>query len=336
MQKSALACGMILAVVGCGNVQSQSIDAGGTDASDGHDGAGTQYALMVTIAGDGAGMVTSNTGGINCGAACTANYDSGTQVTLTATPADDVSRFTGWSGGCSGSGGCVVSLAAATTVTATFARRGVLYTIRDSDDMLQRMDPVSQTITNIGALGVDYALGDCAWDTTNNTLYMVPRSNTNLYRVNTTTGATTVVGNHGISDMRALAFNPVSGTMYAHASGDLFTINLSTGGTTLVGPSNVGTLDAMAWDPVRNRMVGVLSDFSGGTLYTVNLTNGAVTNLGPAGPLDDAGMAYDAKIDSFWAVDLGGQLFQYNPNAGMARNDLTPIPGQHTCLTFRP
>jgi hypothetical protein len=336
MQRSVLAWWMISTVVGCGNVQDLNVDAGGTDATNGHDDAATQYALTVTTAGDGAGMVTSNPSGINCGTACTANYDSGTQVTLTAIPADDVSRFTGWSGGCSGSGACVISLAAVTTVTATFVRRGVLYMIRDGDDMLQRLDPVSLTITNIGPLGVDYALGDCAWDPANNTLYVVPRANTNLYRVNTTTGVATVIGSHGVSDMRALAFDPVPGTMYAHASGNLFTINLNTGATTLVGPSNVGTLDAMAWDPVRSRMVGVTSDVSGGTLFTVNLTNGAVTNLGPAGPLDNAGMAYDLKIDGFWAVDLSGRLFQYNPNAGMTRNDLSAIPGQHTCLTFRP
>ena len=41
-------------------------------------------------------------GGIDCGATCSAVYDSGTDVTLTPTPADG-SAFTGWSGGgCSG------------------------------------------------------------------------------------------------------------------------------------------------------------------------------------------------------------------------------------------
>src|SRR5207302_1011408 len=72
------------------------------------------------VTGTGSGTVTSGPPGISCGATCTATFVSGTVVTLTATP-DVNSAFTGWSGGCTGSGGCVVAVSAATTVTATFA-----------------------------------------------------------------------------------------------------------------------------------------------------------------------------------------------------------------------
>jgi hypothetical protein len=64
------------------------------------------------------GTVTSSPSGINCGSTCSANYASGTRVTLTASPA---SFFAGWSGPCSGTGSCSVTPTAATTVTATFA-----------------------------------------------------------------------------------------------------------------------------------------------------------------------------------------------------------------------
>lgn len=303
-----------------------------------------QFALTVTIAGGGTGLVTSDPAGISCSSTCTANYNFGTMVTLSPAPGDQVSRFARWSGGCSGAAGCVVTVMGPTTVTASFDRRGVLYTIRDGDDMVQRMDPVSGTITNIGGLGVDFAFGDCAWDSANNTLYMVPRAgtgmnaNTNLYRVNTSTGAATVVGTHGIIDMRALAFNPVSNTLYAHGNtnGSLYTINVNTGAATFVGTGNVGILDALAWDTSRNRMVGVTADATAGELFTVNLTNGAVTSLGTAGPTENAGMAYDPVIDRYWVVDFNGQLFQYDPSANMARTDLPGISGAHTCLTFRP
>src|SRR5207244_2613057 len=40
--------------------------------------------LTVTKAGSGSGTVTSSDGGINCGATCSASYNSGTVVTLTA------------------------------------------------------------------------------------------------------------------------------------------------------------------------------------------------------------------------------------------------------------
>ena len=77
-------------------------------------------ALTVTKSGTGTGTVTSAPAGINCGATCSALFGTGTTVTLTATPTgSDV--FAGWSGGgCSGTGTCVVTLAAATTVNAQF------------------------------------------------------------------------------------------------------------------------------------------------------------------------------------------------------------------------
>jgi hypothetical protein len=70
--------------------------------------------LSVTLAGSGS--VTSNPTGLNCGATCSADFSNGTSVTLTATG----TGFTGWSGGCTGTGACVVTLNANTSVTATF------------------------------------------------------------------------------------------------------------------------------------------------------------------------------------------------------------------------
>ncbi|GAA1934834.1 hypothetical protein GCM10009815_31860 [Nocardioides marmoribigeumensis] len=79
-----------------------------------------QRTLTVTKAGSGSGTVTSNPAGIDCGSTCSAAYDDGTSVTLSADPAAG-SAFTGWSGGgCSGQGLCTVTLASATSVTATF------------------------------------------------------------------------------------------------------------------------------------------------------------------------------------------------------------------------
>ena len=78
-------------------------------------------ALTVAKAGDGAGTVTSSPAGIDCGATCTASITDGTAVTLTAIPATG-STFTGWSGDCSGSSTCVVTMSAAKSVTATFTK----------------------------------------------------------------------------------------------------------------------------------------------------------------------------------------------------------------------
>jgi endoglucanase len=77
------------------------------------------FALSVNKAGSGAGTVTSNTGGINCGSTCSANFAAGASVTLTAA-ASSGSSFAGWSGACSGTGTCTVSMTQARSVTATF------------------------------------------------------------------------------------------------------------------------------------------------------------------------------------------------------------------------
>jgi len=77
------------------------------------------FALRLNRQGNGGGTVNLNPPGDSCGEMCFA-YPSGTSVTLTATAADE-STFTGWSGGgCSGTGSCVTTINAETTVTATF------------------------------------------------------------------------------------------------------------------------------------------------------------------------------------------------------------------------
>jgi len=83
-------------------------------------GTATQnYNLTVNRTGSGTGTVTSSQTGIACGIDCSEAYPSGSSITLNAA-ADPGSSFTGWSGDCSGTGSCVVSMTAARSVTATF------------------------------------------------------------------------------------------------------------------------------------------------------------------------------------------------------------------------
>ncbi len=77
------------------------------------------YALDVTPDGTGAGTVAADVGAIDCGATCADQYASGTVVTLTATP-DAASSFDGWSGDCSGTGTCQVTMSQVRHVSATF------------------------------------------------------------------------------------------------------------------------------------------------------------------------------------------------------------------------
>ena len=78
-----------------------------------------RHTLSVAKAGSGTGSVTSSPAGIDCGGTCSTTFAHGTSVTLTAT-ASAGSSFAGWSGACSGTGSCTVTMDADRSVTATF------------------------------------------------------------------------------------------------------------------------------------------------------------------------------------------------------------------------
>ena len=59
----------------------------------------TRRTYILTVTRTGSGTITSTPLGIYCGAACSATYDAGATVTLTATPDADAT-FAGWSGAC--------------------------------------------------------------------------------------------------------------------------------------------------------------------------------------------------------------------------------------------
>ncbi|HEX4463872.1 MAG TPA: PKD domain-containing protein [Solirubrobacterales bacterium] len=77
-------------------------------------------ALSVFKTGTGSGTVTSSPAGISCGESCSAEFEAGKVITLTPTPASG-SEFTGWSGACSGTGACQVTMSEAQSVAASFA-----------------------------------------------------------------------------------------------------------------------------------------------------------------------------------------------------------------------
>jgi alpha-tubulin suppressor-like RCC1 family protein len=89
----------------------------------------TLQRFTLTVNKAGSGTVTSSPPGIDCGTTCSAPYDGGTVVTLTATPAIG-SIFTGWSG-CNAASGttCTVAMSAATSVTATFTLQRFTLTV---------------------------------------------------------------------------------------------------------------------------------------------------------------------------------------------------------------
>jgi hypothetical protein len=81
--------------------------------------------LTVIKSGTGSGTVTSNPAGIDCGLTCSASFNYGTSVILSAA-AGSGSIFGGWSGGgCSGTGACTVIMSSAQSVSAAFNPSGL-------------------------------------------------------------------------------------------------------------------------------------------------------------------------------------------------------------------
>lgn len=95
-------------------------DAGSVYGSGAQPG-GVQRTLTVSKSGAGSGAITAS--GINCPGDCSQIYDSGTAITLNATPAGG-SSFAGWSGACSGTGGCQLTMDSDKSAAATFDLNG--------------------------------------------------------------------------------------------------------------------------------------------------------------------------------------------------------------------
>lgn len=94
---------------------------------------GFPYLLTVSKSGNGSGTVSSTPQGIDCGTNCATAFNTGTQVALTAVPAND-SNFVDWSGaGCTGNDLCIVTIESDITVTSSFALKNYFITTSAGD-----------------------------------------------------------------------------------------------------------------------------------------------------------------------------------------------------------
>jgi hypothetical protein len=93
--------------------------------------------ISVEFAGAGSGTVTSAPAGINCSSNCSAQFDLGTQLELTATGTGGA-NFTGWTGACTGMATCTIDVDSAATAIATFSGGGAIF-----DDGFESITPIS-------------------------------------------------------------------------------------------------------------------------------------------------------------------------------------------------
>ena len=118
--------------------------------------------LFVSTVGNGA--VTSSPPGINCGVDCSESYGYNTLVALTATPNAGSMFYPGWNGACSGTGGCVVTMADVNSVTAAFTLKSftdVSLWTNDFNYLQQgwRVDLHPRTVGDVNGDGKDDVIG---------------------------------------------------------------------------------------------------------------------------------------------------------------------------------
>jgi outer membrane protein assembly factor BamB len=127
------------------------------------------------------------------------------------------------------------------------------------------------------------------------TLYAGSFTTNNLYKINLSTGAPTLIGSLGFNWIMDLAFDSANQTMYAIAAppnctgSSFYSVNLGTGNGSLI--SNVpadNCLMALAADSSGNLFT---TGFMTGTLYQIDPVSGNTTNIGDTGVFSTMGAA---------------------------------------------
>jgi hypothetical protein len=146
----------------------------------------------------------------------------------------------------------------------------------------------------------------------------------NLYTVDKTTGATTLIGSLGNIevDMGAITFD-AAGVLYGTSvtsSARLYTIDPGTGAATAVGPLNTGFIfeGGLAFDGSGNLFAVNEGDAQNGEMVSIDKTTGAGTIVGPspgqARDLDD--LAFDGT--TLYAIDrVSNTLGTVNTTTGL-------------------
>ena len=185
------------------------------------------YQFTVTTSGTGGGSVTSNPSGINCGTTCVVTYSAGTVVTLTAVPASNAT-FGGWSGGCSGTSTCSVTMNAATSVGAKFTAEATISSINHVIILVQENRSLDNYLGALRQYWAQNGYPDQSFD--------------GLAQFNPTTGAAPLLGS-APSNPGCNPSSPAPGNCIPDTSNPVTSFHLTTVCTENTSPS---------WDEAHN------------------------------------------------------------------------------------
>ena len=211
-----------------------------------------------------------------------------------------------------------------------------LYTINTSTNNLEVFDVSTESLSVVGYIGFDLDFGDLAYDRSTDTMYLVEaRPEERLHIIDPQTGATSLVGEHGIEDMFGAGFHPPSGTLYG--SGETpngwYRINTGTATATVLGDPDESLSD-IAWDPFEEFFVGY--EGLSGVLYSLDLTTGAATDLAYLTFVNNGGLEVDPLTGMYWIFDLSGSVYRVDPSDGYSRTTVTTGSGAHDGLSVGP
>lgn len=209
-----------------------------------------------------------------------------------------------------------------------------------------RIDIGTLTGTVVGSLGVDWQFGGIGFDSAG-TLFGWNSGNHSLYRINTATGAATLIGAGTQALIETMDIRPVSGRAFVHsvANNSIYEINLATGATTLVGATSPATRwTSSAFSPTGTWFGHDLDNST--NLFTIDPLTGAATSIGPlsgySGLKTNLGFSQaDGLLYTISVIDANFPLWSINPATGAATfsGKVSGLPGsssqQVTAGTFQ-
>lgn len=300
-----------------------------------------QCEVRVTKTGAGGGVVQGSAGNIQCGDQCTSYVAQGQQLTLSA-QADASSHFLGWSGPCSGTSTCTLSLSSATEVQALFIKRQPVLCPQGSwcwenphqygSTQLKIWGTSSSDLWSVGAAGTILHWDGQSWVATPS------GTSQTINRVFAAPGGDVwAVGNSGtVLRFRQGAWASVPSSVQSHltaifgsAANDLWAVGanltiLHWNGSqwSAVTPSGTPTAKATLnaiWGSAANDLWTV-----GGSGTALHYDGTTWTVASPIGTLNLQGLAGSSRSD-IWAVSSEGVLVRYN---GTSWQNQAPTYGQ--------
>jgi DNA-binding beta-propeller fold protein YncE len=131
----------------------------------------------------------------------------------------------------------------------------------------------------------------------------------NLIRLDTQTGASTVIGPLGDGTVAALAYDPTRGILYATSTqtNTLLTVNPGTGAATVIGPLGATLMHGLEYSPPDDTLYGIGGTTNNRTIYRIDRVTGAATQIGTVLGPSTYTIVYDTSANTMYAAAIGQQ-----------------------------